>query len=109
MGMGLLVYLCLFAGCIALYNLFTTAKTTVRKIFIISCFIIYLIGFAIANDAIAEACTHGHCRHGWYSKSNTFEKFMALLWTLTPWLFFTKQIGNYLNICRLKTTQKNNS
>ncbi len=94
--MGFLVYLCLFAGCIALYILFSIAKTLIRKAFIVICFIIYLGGFAIANNAVAEACTHWKCKHGWYSKSNTFEKFMALLWTLTPGLFFTRQIGTII-------------
>ena len=90
--MGFLVYLCFFVGCITLYILFAIAKTIIRKAFIITVFIIYLTGFIIAVNEVSDACTYRTCKHGWYSKYNTFEKFMALLWTLTPGLFFTKQI-----------------
>ena len=91
--MGALVYFCFFAGCISLYILFSIAKTRTRKVLLVNFFLIYLFGFIIAIDEVSAACMYSTCKHGWYSKYNTFEKFMAFLWTLTPCLFFTKQIG----------------
>ncbi len=82
--MGNLVFLLFFAGCFFLVFLIGTEKTKIKKVLFSGCLIVYIIGFGIANGAVRDACTHGNCKHGWYSKKNDAEKFMALLWTLTP-------------------------
>lgn len=45
-------------------------------------FLIYLMGIAAFNQAVSDACTHGNCIHGWYSKYNRPEQALALTWIL---------------------------
>jgi len=43
-------------------------------------FVIYVCGAIYFNGQVSESCTHGNCKHGWFSKYNTQEKAVALLW-----------------------------
>lgn len=85
--MGVLVFVGFLAGCGFLVFLIFEAKHNKFRIkqVLFSCWlVIYIIGFFIANQAVGDACTHGNCIHGWYSKYNYIEKFIALLWVLSP-------------------------
>lgn len=66
----------------------------VRENIIIALVVIYIIGFIIANKSVSDSCTHGNCKHGWYSKYNTEEKNLASLWIIgfpiVSYLFVTK-------------------
>lgn len=42
--------------------------------------LIYFFGCIHFNSQVEEACTHGNCKHGWYSKYNESEKIEAIMW-----------------------------
>ena len=59
-------------------------KSKIKKCLFAVAFVVYIFGFFTANKAVRDACTHGNCKHGWYSKKNKTEKAIAFLWVLTP-------------------------
>ena len=44
--------------------------------------LIYFFGCSHFNSEVREACTHGNCKHGWYSKYNESEKTVASMWMI---------------------------
>lgn len=44
--------------------------------------LIYFFGCSHFNSEVREACTHGNCKHGWYSKYNHSEKTIASIWMI---------------------------
>lgn len=57
-------------------------KKQLRENVTIALVVIYLIGFVVANNYVADSCTHGNCKHGWNSKYNKKEKRIASLWII---------------------------
>ena len=43
-------------------------------------FAIYVHGCDVRREAVSDACTHGNCKSGWYSKYNNSEKTDYYLW-----------------------------
>ena len=44
--------------------------------------LVYVGGCFTLNQAVADACTHGNCIHGWYSKYNGTEKALFFTWLI---------------------------
>lgn len=42
----------------------------------------YPVGCSVTNSAVRDACTHGNCIHGWYSKYTTVQKRVAVAWAV---------------------------
>ncbi len=55
-------------------------KTKSKKIFLIIGLIIYLTVSLGLNTEVRLSSTHGNTKHGWYSKYNSEEKFVAVSW-----------------------------
>ncbi|MGI9175893.1 MAG: topoisomerase DNA-binding C4 zinc finger domain-containing protein [Rhodothermales bacterium] len=51
-------------------------RTFIALIFVV----VYFAGCGYVNELVREACTHGNCTHGWYSKENEPEKLLARVW-----------------------------
>ncbi|OGW45278.1 MAG: hypothetical protein A2Y66_08840 [Nitrospirae bacterium RBG_13_41_22] len=43
---------------------------------------IYILGCIFFTYLVRVSCTHGNCVHGWYSKYNATERFIAMAWIL---------------------------
>lgn len=67
---------------IMIYYIFA-AKEKLQKIFLIIALTIYISISLFLNDNVKKASTHGNTKHGWYSKYNNKEKFIASTWFLT--------------------------
>lgn len=57
-------------------------KKHLRENITIALVVIYLIGFVVANNYVADSCAHGNCKHGWNSKYNKEEQRIASLWII---------------------------
>jgi hypothetical protein len=52
------------------------------RAFLIVLALVYIGGCVVLSRAVRDACTHGNCIHGWYSKYNTAEKLTFIAWAL---------------------------
>jgi hypothetical protein len=59
--------------------------------------VIYLVGLHFLNEAVRAACTHGNCKHGWYSKDTGAEQVLTLLWA---WGFPIGLLGLWMRLHR---------
>jgi len=66
--------------CIGIYQLII--QKGLKRIFILLALILYLSVFVLLNQNVKNASTHGNTIHGWYSKYNTTEKFIAVAWVI---------------------------
>ena len=64
-----------------------TMKDASKHIIMAVLIVIYFVGCQKLNNDVREACTHGNCKHGWYSKYNEDEQATANLWTYGFLLF----------------------
>src|SRR5690242_11084618 len=53
-----------------------------RIIVISALVLVYTAGCFRLNQAVSDACTHGNCIHGWYSKYNGAEKLAFFAWAI---------------------------
>ena len=79
-----LVFLIFMVFCFAIGSVVWVVKSKVKKVLFSIALIVYIIGFFMANSAVSNACTHGNCKHGWYSKNTGSQQTVAILWLLTP-------------------------
>lgn len=60
----------------------TIACAPMRKLLAAFLALVYVAGCVRLNQAVANACTHGNCIHGWYSKYNGTEKALFFAWMI---------------------------
>lgn len=53
-----------------------------RFVLLVAAALIYFIGCSHFNGEVRDPCTHGNCKHGWYSQYNKSEKTAARMWTI---------------------------
>ena len=49
---------------------------------ILGAVVLYVAGCVYLDARVKAACSHGNCRHGWYSKYTKREQFHAQAWSL---------------------------
>lgn len=72
-----------------------------RGILVICSIVVYFSGCVYFDSRVEDACTHGNCKHGWYSKYTQAEQSTARLW------MFGFPIASFALFSLFKTKDKN--